>query len=94
MDSYDVPESENHFNFNRTNLAQDCDSHYRRNLNYDNLDQCFTEANLKNPNNDEAHHNLIYYSTDVDHYNHGYSKEHPKTFIATHSVEEGWKLNK
>jgi len=84
--NYPLPEEFKELDFNKDELMKNLDLIYSKSLIKENIALCFDDAQVcckQNPKN------LIYYTQIIDSFNHGYSKEHPRTFSAAYAINQG-----
>lgn len=82
---YNIPADFDKLDFNKKKLMSYLDGKYSSNLQKSKINSCFKLANLLSEENPK---NLIYYTQIIDAFNHGYSKEHPRTFAASYAINK------
>ena len=84
--SYSLPDELNNLDFNKNKLMEKLDNDYLYHLQTNMINSCFNSSDLCCHSNSK---NLIYYTKIIDSFNHGYSKEHSKTFAASYAINKG-----
>ena len=82
---YTIPSEFDNLNFDKTQLMSYLDEKYSLTLQKSKINSCFELAHLCSAKDSD---NLIYYTQIIDAFNHGYSKEHPRTFAASYAINQ------
>lgn len=83
--NYFIENDLNSLDFDKKNMMNALDKNFSSNLRKDNIGLCFESADICcHP----ERKNLVYYTQIIDAFNHGYSKEHPRTFAASYAVNQ------
>lgn len=84
--SYQLPAHLAGLNFQKEEIMSGLDGNFSNSLTTEGITSCFRDIDVCCR---EQTKNLIYYTQIIDAFNHGYSKEHPRTFAAAYAINKG-----